>query len=127
MKEIRRLAEDRIVKSLQSFPIVYIAGPRQSGKTTLVQNIARTRHKADYITFDDLQTRSAAQKDPETFARSFTGPVVLDEIQMVPELFRVLKVVVDENRKRKDAGKGRFLLTGSANVMALPKLSDALV
>lgn len=127
MKEIRRLAEDRIIKSLQSFPVVYIAGPRQSGKTTLVQNIARTRHKADYITFDDLQTRSAAQKDPETFARSFTGPVVLDEIQMVPELFRVLKIVVDENRKRKDAGKGRFLLTGSANVMALPKLSDALV
>ncbi len=127
MKEIRRLAEDRIIKSLQSFPVVYIAGPRQSGKTTLVQNIARTRHKADYITFDDLQTRSAAQKDPETFIRSFNGPVVLDEIQMVPELFRVLKIVVDENRKRKDAGKGRFLLTGSANVMALPKLSDALV
>lgn len=127
MKEIPRLAEDRIVRSLQSFPVVYIAGPRQSGKTTLVQSIARSCHKADYITFDDLQTRSAAQKDPEAFAGSFSRPVVLDEIQMVPELFRALKVVVDENRKHKDGGKGRFLLTGSANVMALPKLSDALV
>lgn len=127
MKEISRAAEERIVRSLKSFPVVYIAGPRQSGKTTLVQRIANKSHKADYLTFDDLQTRSAAQRDPEAFARSLEGPVVLDEIQMVPELFRALKIIVDENRKARDGGKGRFLLTGSANVMALPQLSEALV
>lgn len=127
MKEISRAAEERIVRSLKSFPVVYIAGPRQSGKTTLVQRIANKSHKAAYLTFDDLQTRSAAQRDPEAFARSLKGPVVLDEIQMVPELFRALKIIVDENRKARNGGKGRFLLTGSANVMALPQLSEALV
>ena len=127
MKKIDRLIEDRVLKSLESFPAVYIAGPRQSGKTTLAQHIAATRHQATYITFDDLQFRSAAQRDPEAFLRSFDGPVVLDEIQMVPELFRPLKIIIDENRQRKDGGRGQFLLTGSASVMALPTLSDALV
>ncbi len=127
MRALARLAEDRIVQSLSAFPVVYISGPRQSGKTTLAQHIASTRHKATYITFDDIQIRSSAQRDPEAFLRSFDNPIVLDEIQMAPELFRPLKIIVDENRKRKDGGRGQFLLTGSASVMALPKLSDALV
>jgi predicted AAA+ superfamily ATPase len=127
MKKITRLIEDHIFQSLNAFPAVYIAGPRQSGKTTLAQHIANTRHKATYITFDDLQSLSSAQHDPEAFLRSFIGPVVLDEIQLAPELFRPLKIIIDENRKNKDGGRGKFLLTGSASVMALPKLSDALV
>lgn len=127
MKNIDRLVEDRVIQSLESFPVVYIAGPRQSGKTTLVQHIARTRYKAKYITFDDIQVRSAAQRDPEAFLRSLDGATVLDEIQMAPELFRPLKIIVDERRKDKDGGRGKFLLTGSASVMALPTLSDALV
>jgi len=127
MQKLARFTEDRIAQSLSAFPVVYISGPRQSGKTTLAQHIASTRHKANYITFDDIQIRSSAQRDPESFLRSFDSPVVLDEIQMVPELFRPLKIIVDENRKRKEGGRGQFLLTGSASVMALPKLSDALV
>ena len=81
------LVEDHIVRSLHAFPAVYIAGPRQSGKTTLVQHIAKERHQAQYITFDDLQLRSAALR----------GPVVLDEIQMVPGIFRPLKMVAEDN------------------------------
>jgi len=127
MKKTHRLLEDRIVQSLQTFPVVYIAGPRQAGKTTLVQHIATQRHKAQYITFDDIQVRSAAQYDPETFLRKLDGPTVLDEIQLAPELFRPLKIIVDENRNHKDGGRGQFLLAGSASVLALPKLSDALV
>ncbi len=127
MKEISRSIENKIVQSLNTFPVVYIAGPRQSGKTTLAQHISSTRHIARYITFDDIQMRSSAQRDPESFLRSLTGPTVLDEIQMVPELFRPLKIIVDESRKHKDGGRGQFLLTGSASVMALPQLSDALV
>ena len=53
--------------------------------------------------------------------------MILDEIQLVPELFRPLKIIVDENRREKGGGKGRFLLTGSASILALPVLSDALV
>ena len=74
------------------------------------------------MTFDDMQLRSAASQDPETFLRNLPRPTVLDEIQMVPEIFRPLKILVDENRK-----PGHFLLTGSTNIMALPQLSDALV
>ncbi|MBY0543926.1 MAG: ATP-binding protein [Gammaproteobacteria bacterium] len=127
MPEIDRFIEDRIVQALHTFPVVYIAGPRQSGKSTLTQRIAATRHKARYLTFDDLQIRAAAERDPMVFLQSLGGPVVLDEIQMAPELFRPLKMIVDENRQRADGGRGQFLLTGSASVMALPQLSDALV
>lgn len=127
MNKIARSLEPHLIHSLEAFPVVYIAGPRQSGKTTLAQHIAASRHKARYITFDDLQMRSAVRQDPSAFLRSLDGPVVLDEIQMAPELFRPLKMVVDENRSLKDGGRGRFLLTGSASIMALPMLSDALV
>lgn len=127
MYHIKRLIEDRVVQSLRNFPVVYMAGPRQAGKTTLVKHIANTRHKARYISFDDIQTRAAAQYDPEAFLQSLQGPVILDEIQMVPEIFRPLKIIVDKNRAQKDGGRGKFLLTGSARIMALPKLSDALV
>ena len=126
-KSIPRLIELSILGSLKTFPVVYIAGPRQSGKTTLVKQISSHQHPAQYITFDDEQMRLSVRRDPEAFLRAFDGPVVLDEIQMVPELFRPLKIIVDENRQRKDGGRGRFLLTGSASVMALPQLSDALV
>ncbi len=127
MITISRKIEDYIVQSLGAFPVVYIAGPRQSGKTTLARYISSTRHRADYITFDDIQLRSAVSRDPEGFLRSLKGSVVLDEVQMVPEIFRPLKIIVDENRSKENGGRGQFLLTGSASVMALPKLSDALV
>lgn len=127
MQEVKRLIEDTLLQSLEAFPVVYLAGPRQSGKTTLVQRIASTRHPAHYISFDDIQMRASVQRDPEAFLNSLQGPVILDEIQMVPELFRPLKIIVDRNRKQVDGGRGRFLLTGSASVMALPALSDALV
>lgn len=127
MKEITRKIESRILQSLTAFPVVYIAGPRQSGKTTLAKRIATTKHKAQYITFDDVTVRSAAQRDPGAFLRSLKGNIVLDEVQMVPEIFRPLKIVIDENRNTKNGGRGKFLLTGSASIMALPKLSDALV
>ncbi len=80
MKEITRHLESYIIQSLTSFPAVYIAGPRQSGKTTLVRHIAANHHPARYITFDDLQMRSAAEHDPDAFLRSLTGAVVLDEV-----------------------------------------------
>ncbi|MDF1684730.1 MAG: ATP-binding protein [Legionellaceae bacterium] len=127
MKKFLRFAEKKIYQSLKAFPVTYIAGPRQSGKTTLAQGIASGSHPLHYLTFDDLQLQSSAQRDPDAFLNSFNKPVVLDEIQMVPELFRPLKIKVDENRALDQGGRGQFLLTGSASVLALPKLSDALV
>ncbi len=126
MEYITRYIERRIVRSLKSFSAVYIAGPRQSGKTTLVRYIAQDHHPASYISFDDIQTRSAAQRDPTVFLRSLKQPVVLDEIQLVPEIFRPLKILIDESRRNNNV-RGGFLLTGSASVLTLPKLADALV
>ncbi len=127
MKKFLRFIENKVVQSLEAFPVTYIAGPRQSGKTTLAQGIASSTHPFNYITFDDLQLQSAAQRDPDAFLNGLSDPVILDEVQMAPELFRPLKIKVDENRQRKNGGRGQFLLTGSASVLALPKLSDALV
>ncbi len=126
MRYIERFVEEKIVNSLVAFPAVYIAGPRQSGKTTLVKRICASHHSAHYITFDDFQYRSAARHDPEAFLRGLKGNVVLDEVQLVPEIFRPLKIIVDESRQSEDGGRGKFTLTGSASVLALPQLSDAL-
>ena len=118
----------RILNALQGFPVVYVSGPRQAGKSTLVQQIADCEWPAEYVTFDEATMLGAAETNPESFLRAFEQNVGLDEIQMVPRLFRVLKLLVDEFRRTNHTGaNGRFLLTGSASIMALPKLSDALV
>ena len=117
---IRRNIQARIEAALADTPVVLLSGARQTGKTTLVQALADTRGAA-YFTFDDIATLASARGDPTGFIRDLTGPVVLDEIQKVPELFPAIKLAVDRNRK-----PGRFLLTGSANVMMLPRLSESL-
>ncbi|HIL29683.1 MAG TPA: ATP-binding protein, partial [Micavibrio sp.] len=83
---------------------------------------------AEYVTFDSTTQMAAAVNAPETYLRERSGNLIIDEVQLVPEIFRALKVVVDELRQQDSAKiTGRFLLTGSANIMALPKLSDPLV
>ncbi len=123
-RQLSALIED----SLKTFPIVYINGPRQTGKTTLVRHLASTSWPADYVSFDDFNQYRAAEANPERFIRSFSNRLILDEIQMVPRLFRILKILADEARSTNHAtANGRYLLTGSANILALPELSDALV
>src|SRR5262249_23131817 len=95
---------------------------RQTGKSTLVQQLATSTHPARYLTFDDASVLASVHSDPSGFLASLEGPVVLDEVQRAPELLLALKLVVDRNRQ-----PGRFLLTGSANVLLLPRLADTLV
>ncbi len=125
---IKRTLSSRILSALQSFPVVYLNGPRQAGKSTLAQKLAAGEWPAQYVTFDEATMLGAAEANPESFLRAFGDRLIVDEVQMVPALFRAVKLLVDEVRlsDRKNAN-GRFLLTGSANIMALPKLSDALV
>ena len=101
-------------------PVVLLNGARQTGKTTLAQALA-AGSGAQYFTFDDLATLALAAGDPSGFIRNLTGPVVLDEIQKAPNLFPAIKLAVDKDRQ-----PGRFLLTGSANVLTLPRLSESL-
>lgn len=115
-----RYITTQVISALRDNPVVFITGARQTGKTTLVQQIARDQHPAVYRSLDDLTIRSAAQTDPHGFLKNLGGLAVLDEIQLVPELLPAMKLAVDENRQ-----PGQFLITGSVNVLTLPRASES--
>lgn len=128
MKRYKRTIRQKVVSGLNNGPVVLLNGPRQAGKSTLARDIGENAMGAEYITFDDITALALASDNPEGFLKQFPKPVVLDEVQMVPALFRSIKKNIDELRYQEpETAKGRFLLTGSANIMALPGLSDALV
>ncbi|MBL6968949.1 MAG: ATP-binding protein [Gammaproteobacteria bacterium] len=115
-----RFLLSRVNDALADTPVVLIHGPRQCGKTTLAQQVG----DADgftYLSFDDDVQRASAQVDPVGYVADLPEKVVLDEVQRVPELFTSLKASVDAKRQ-----PGRFILTGSANVLLVPKLGDSL-
>lgn len=117
-----RNARESLETALGDTPVVLLQGARQVGKTTLVQALsADVKRPRRVLTLDDGAVLSAAQRDPEGFVAALTGPSAIDEVQRAPELFRTIKASVDRDRT-----PGRFLLTGSANVMLLPKLSESL-
>ena len=117
---VERTIERAINSAMADTPVVLLNGARQTGKTTLARAIAE-KTGAEYFTLDDAATLALAASDPVGFIRNLPGPVVLDEIQKAPDLFPAIKVSVDKNRR-----PGRFLLTGSANVLTLPRLSESL-
>lgn len=115
-----RYIEARLAEALADTPVVLIHGPRQSGKTTLARMVGE---KAGYVyfSFDDDVTAASARADPVGFVADLPECTILDEIQRVPRLFTALKSTVDRNRT-----PGRFLLTGSTNVLLVPGLADSL-
>lgn len=115
-----RYLKKNLLTALGDNPVVLLHGPRQCGKTTLAKEIASDQGYA-YLTFDDANQLSFAKSDPMGFVAELPEKVVLDEIQKAPELFAPLKVLIDKDRR-----PGRALLTGSANVLLAPKLSDSL-
>jgi uncharacterized protein len=118
---VRRFIEGRLLAALQDTPAVFLHGARQVGKSTLVRHLAETRHPGRYLTLDDLAVMAAARQDPAGFLAGTPGPVVLDEVQRAPELFLAIKAEIDRERR-----PGRFLLTGSANVLLLPRVAESL-
>lgn len=116
----RRHIETVARQALADTPVVLIQGPRQVGKSTFVLELARSASRR-YITLDDASTLAAATHDPDGFVNGLEGAVVIDEVQRAPELFRAIKGAVDRARV-----PGRFLLTGSANVLLLPSISESL-
>ena len=115
----RRIAP-HVLEAMTDTPVVLLAGPRQAGKTTLVKQIAGNSSGFRYLTLDDALTLLSAQEDPVGMIRSLDRAVI-DEIQRAPALLLAIKQSVDEDRR-----PGRFLLTGSANLMALPTVADSL-
>src|SRR5690606_6552346 len=107
-------------EALADTPVVLVHGPRQCGKTTLARAVGDVAGYA-YRTFDDDTLRAAAEADPVGFVAELPERAILDEVQRVPGLFTALKAAVDRVR-----APGRFLLTGSANVLFIPRLADSL-
>jgi len=117
---LERYTKESLLDALEDTPVILIHGSRQCGKTTLAKSVGEVMGYA-YITFDDENQLGAAKADPVGFVKSLPEKTILDEIQRVPELFLSIKESVDANRV-----PGRFILTGSANVLLLPQLSDSL-
>lgn len=118
---IKRYILNNIQKALSDTPVVLLSGARQTGKSTLAKWITEESHPARYVTLDDAAVFASIKQDPAGFIQGLEGAVVIDEVQRVPELFSAIKLSVDRKRD-----PGRFLLTGSANVLLLPRLSDSL-
>lgn len=115
-----RWAAASVVEALSVRRIVYVAGARQCGKTTLLRLLDLPG--AQRRTLDRQQTRQAANDDPDEFVeRTASGPLVIDEVQKVPDLFSAMKIKVDENRS-----PGQYLITGSTNLKARPDIVESL-
>lgn len=117
---LARHATHRLRTALADRPVVLLHGARQTGKTTLVRAVAEELG-ARYVTLDNLTMLAAARADAAGFLAGFTQPLVLDEVQRAPELLLAIKAAVDRQRT-----PGRFLLTGSANVLLLPRVAESL-
>lgn len=113
-----RFVSQRVKEALADTPAVLIVGPRRAGKTTLARMMGDAGRS--YITLDDQTAMQAAQADPAGFIRGL-DLAIIDEIQRVPDLLLAIKKSVDD-----DYRPGRFLLTGSANVLTLPRVADSL-
>jgi len=132
-----RFLQSALLDALRDSPVVLLNGARQTGKTTLVQSLpsrssqlsvpasvqgpVQEHAKATYLTLDDAGFLAAARSDPAGFLSGFSGSIIIDEVQHAPELFPALKSAVDRQRT-----PGRFLLTGSANILLLPRLAESL-
>lgn len=122
MDSVRRTLLEAIRVSLTDSPVVFVQGSRQTGKSTLVQSLTNDDGSPRrYLTLDDSPVYAAATSDPDGFLAGLDGPVTIDEVQRAPALAVAIKAAVDRRRTA-----GRFLLTGSAHFMVLPKLSESL-
>lgn len=115
----KREIEAVVEKYLEVFPVVGITGPRQSGKSTLLQHLLKSYR---YVTFDDYKIRDFIRDDPDGFMKIYNHHVIFDEAQKVPEIFELVKIVVDQDRNRY----GKFVLTGSSQFTLLKQISESL-
>lgn len=117
---IQRILGSTIVSTSKSFRVLYVGGPRQVGKTTLLQNLSEHR-RMSYVTLDDLALRRQAKQDPGLFLQQHPAPLFIDEVQYAPELFPYIKMVVDRRKEN-----GLYWLSGSQHFSMIRGLQESL-
>jgi predicted AAA+ superfamily ATPase len=117
---IERTLEGVLGKAASEFPAVVLTGPRQSGKTTLLQHLMGDRYR--YVSLEPPDVRVAASEDPRGFLEMYRPPVIFDEVQYAPELLPYIKEKIDANRDMS----GQYILTGSQNLLLMEKVTESL-
>ena len=107
MKYLKRSLESIVREASAEYPVVLVTGPRQVGKTTMLQKLMEDTDRS-YVSLDDLNERALAKNDPELFLQIHKPPVLIDEVQYAPELFTYIKIIADRMKE-----PGAFWLTGS--------------
>ena len=122
MSYINRHMEQRITELSKTWSAILLTGPRQSGKTTMLQNLAKKENIGrEYISLDDLTVREMAKNDPKMFLQLHKPPIIIDEVQYAPELFTYIKIHVDEHHN-----PGDFWLTGSQIFRLMQGVQESL-
>lgn len=119
MRFKERTLAKTIHRAMTTFPAIIVTGPRQSGKTTLLKNLFAETHA--FLNLEDPDVRIRAKEDPIGFLTQYSPPIIIDEIQYVPELLSYIKTRIDENRK-----PGQWILTGSQNFVLLHNITQSL-
>ncbi len=129
---IERTIKKSIKEMEKSFPVLMITGPRQVGKTTLLKMIREeSNNEVNYVSLDELSTRTLAIEDPELFLRTYKTPLIIDEFQYAPQLLSYIKIIVDNKRfeslkDNKVNNNGLFYLTGSQAFQTMKNVSESL-
>jgi predicted AAA+ superfamily ATPase len=120
MNYVNRNLEKQLLEYLNLFPVVAITGPRQSGKSTLVQQLLNNEYR--YVSLDDFRVIDQLENDPERFFSIYNTKVIFDEVQKYPPIFNHLKLLVDKSRSEY----GQFVLTGSSQFTLQQNVSETL-
>ena len=132
MKYISRTIEEKLISMIDKYQVIMITGPRQVGKSTLLNYISRKLNKKiNKVTLDDLILRSQAQEDPELFLRTHETPLIIDEFQRAPELLSYIKINVDNDNEKVIFGEKKkietlYFLTGSQIFETMKEISESL-